>query len=91
MNTPVDPLQRLAALGHDLETTPRDGYRAGQTMSLADLVKEVHRALHDDRDDAYVLPDDPEAVAQEMLLFESAGSDDLDDARVGNSSERDKC
>lgn len=80
-----ETLQRLAALGHDLETTPRDGYRAGQTMSLADLVKEVHRALHDDRDDAYVLPDDPEAVAQEMLLFESAGSDDLEDVVDGDA------
>ncbi|MFO0691168.1 MAG: MMPL family transporter [Myxococcota bacterium] len=78
-------LQRLAALGEDLETTPRDGYRAGQTVSLADLVKEIHRALHDDRDDAYLVPDAPDAVAQEMLLFESAGSDDLEDVVDGDA------
>ncbi|MBK7949826.1 MAG: MMPL family transporter [Deltaproteobacteria bacterium] len=80
-----EALQRLAALGHDLETTRRDGYRAGQTVSLADLVKEIHRALHEDRDEAYVVPDDPDAVAQEMLLFESAGSDDLEDVVDGDA------
>ncbi len=78
-------LQRMAALGQDLETRPRDGYRAGQTTSLADIVKEVHRALNEDRADAYVVPDDPEAVAQELLLFESAGSDDLEDVIDGDS------
>ena len=56
-----------------------------QTVSLADLVKEIHRALHDDRDDAYLVPDAPDAVAQEMLLFESAGSDDLEDVVDGDA------
>ena len=77
-------LRRLAALGHDLETRPRDGYLAGQTVSLADIVKEVHRALHEDRPEAYVVPDDREAIAQELLLFESAGSDDLEDVVAGD-------
>ncbi len=79
-----EALQRMAALGLDLETRPRDGYRAGQTASLADIVKEVHRALNEDREDAYVVPDDPDAVAQELLLFESAGSDDLEDVVDGD-------
>ena len=79
-----ETLQRLAALGDDLETRPRDGHLAGQTVSLADIVKEVHRALNEDRPEAYVVPDDPEAVAQELLLFESAGSDDLEDVVDGD-------
>jgi uncharacterized protein len=79
-----DTLKRLAALGQDLETRPRDGYLAGQTVSLADIVKEVHRALNEDRAEAYVVPDDREAVAQALLLFESAGSDDLDDVVDGD-------
>lgn len=77
-------LKRLAALGEDLETRPRDGHLAGQTVSLADIVREVHRALNEDRPEAYVVPDDPEAVAQELLLFESAGSDDLEDVLDGD-------
>ncbi|MEZ4332220.1 MAG: MMPL family transporter [Myxococcota bacterium] len=76
-------LKRIAALGEDFETTPRDGYRAGKAVSLADIVKEVHRALHEDRPEYAVVPDDPEAVAQELLLFESAGSDDLEDVVDG--------
>lgn len=79
-----DTLKRLAALGEDLETQPRDGYVAGQSVSLADIVKEVHRALHEDRPEAYVVPDDREAVAQALLLFESAGSDDLEDVVDGD-------
>ena len=74
-----ETLKRLAALGEDLETRPRDGYVSGQSVSLADIVKEVHRALHDDRPESHVVPDDREAVAQALLLFESAGSDDLED------------
>lgn len=77
-------LKRLSALGEDLETRPRDGYLAGQTVSLADILKEVHRALAEDRPEAYVVPDDREAIAQELLLFESAGSDDLEDVVDGD-------
>jgi predicted RND superfamily exporter protein len=76
-------LQRIAALGEDFEKTPRDGYRAGKAVSLADIVKEVHRALHEGRAEYAVVPDDPEAIAQELLLFESAGSDDLEDVVDG--------
>ncbi len=79
-----ETLKRFAALGLDLETRPRDGYLAGQTVSLADIVKEVHRALNEDRPEAYVVPDDREAVAQALLLFESAGSDDLEDVVDGD-------
>jgi len=79
-----ETLKRFAALGQDLETRPRDGYLAGQTVSLADIVKEVHRALNEDRAEAYVVPDDREAVAQALLLFESAGSDDLEDLVDGD-------
>lgn len=74
-----ETLKRIAALGEDLERSPRDGYRAGKAVSLADVVKEVHRALNEDRPGFAVVPDDSQAVAQELLLFESAGSDDLED------------
>lgn len=80
-----EALRQLAALGLDLETTPRDGYLAGKASSLADIVKEIHRALNEDRPEAYVIPDDPGAIAQEILLFESAGSDDLEEFLDGDA------
>ena len=71
-------LERMARLGHSYETTPRDGLVAGQTTSLADVVKEIHRALNADAPQAYAIPADPRLVAQELLLFENSGSDDLE-------------
>jgi predicted RND superfamily exporter protein len=52
---------------------------AGTTISLADVVMEIHQALNENRPDYYAIPTDPALVAQELLLFENAGSDDLED------------
>jgi len=51
----------------------------GKTLSLADLLKEINRALNEDRPEAYRIPDSRELIAQELLLFENSGSDDLED------------
>jgi predicted RND superfamily exporter protein len=74
-----DTLARMAKLGRSYEDEPRDGLVAAQTVSLADVVKEINRALHADRADAHVIPDDPRLVSQELLLFENTGTDDLED------------
>ena len=72
-------LTALDAFGRSLEEEARDGRIAGQTISLADVVKEIHRALNADDPEAYVVPQDRLLVAQELLLFENSGSDDLED------------
>jgi predicted RND superfamily exporter protein len=51
----------------------------GKTIGLTDVVKETHQALNENRSEYYVIPDDPLLVAQELLLFENSGSDDLED------------
>jgi predicted RND superfamily exporter protein len=51
----------------------------GKTLSLADVVKEIHQALNENRADHYAVPGDRLLVAQELLLFENTGSDDLTD------------
>jgi len=53
--------------------------QAGKAWSIADVLKEINRALHEDKDDAYAVPNTREMIAQELLLFESSGSDDLED------------
>lgn len=73
-----DTLARMARLGESFEQTRRDGLVAAQTISLADVVKEINRALNDDRAEAYVIPDDARLISQELLLFENTGSDDLE-------------
>jgi predicted RND superfamily exporter protein len=51
----------------------------GKTISLVDVVKETNKALNENREEFYAIPDDPRLVAQELLLFENSGSDDLED------------
>ncbi len=51
----------------------------GKATSLADVVKEIHRALNEDRPEMAVIPDDRALVAQELLLFEQSGNDDLEE------------
>jgi hypothetical protein len=48
-------------------------------MGLTDVVKETHQALNENRPEYYEIPDDAQLVAQELLLFENSGSDDLED------------
>jgi predicted RND superfamily exporter protein len=51
----------------------------GKTVSLVDVVKEIHQALNENRPDFRAVPRDRTLVAQELLLFENSGSDDLED------------
>jgi len=51
----------------------------GKTTSIVDVIKETHRALNDNLDEYYALPGNRALTAQELLLFENTGSDDLED------------
>lgn len=76
-------LEKAAALNAD-HRGPRHARGAAElsivkTISLVDVLKEINRALNENRQDHYVLPDTRELTAQELLLFELSGSDDLED------------
>jgi predicted RND superfamily exporter protein len=49
-----------------------------KAISVLDVVKETHKALNENRSEFYVIPNDRKLVAQELLLFENSGSDDLE-------------
>jgi len=51
----------------------------GKTVSIADILKETHQALNENRPDFYAIPSDRRLVAQELLLFENSGTDDLEE------------
>ncbi len=51
----------------------------GNSLSIADVLKETHQALNENRGEYYTIPDDRQLIAQELLLFENSGSDDLED------------
>ena len=50
----------------------------GKVTSIVDVAKEIHQALNENRADHYAIADSRALVAQELLLFENSGSDDLE-------------
>lgn len=62
-------LQRIEALQTFLETLPH----VNGTTSIVDYLKQMNRAMHEDRPEAYRLPDDPDLVAQYFLLYSASG------------------
>ena len=55
-----------------------DNY-VGKAFTMTAILKEINQALNENRSDAYKVPDDRDLIAQEFLLFENSGSDDLED------------
>jgi predicted RND superfamily exporter protein len=72
-------LSRLDGLQTWLDEYETNGISVGKSISLADTIQEIHQALNENRPEYYRVPDDRRLVAQELLLFENAGSDDLED------------
>ncbi len=54
------------------------GEELSYTISLADIARETHQALNANDPAFYTLPDERQLIAQELLLFENSGSDDLE-------------
>jgi predicted RND superfamily exporter protein len=77
-NNPVR-LENLNQLTTRLETYVDSNTHIGKVVSLATIVKETNRALHENKEEAYSIPSDANLVSQELLLFENSGSDDLED------------
>jgi predicted RND superfamily exporter protein len=72
-------LESLNQLSHELEQYVDTHTHVGKVISLATIVKETNRALHENNESFYTIPNDKALVAQELLLFENSGSDDLED------------
>jgi len=72
-------LHELDELCTELETFKGDGYFVGKAWSLPTILKEINRALNENRPEFYAIPEERSLVAQELLLFENSGSDDLED------------
>jgi predicted RND superfamily exporter protein len=72
-------LNKLNTLSAELETYVDQYTSIGKVISLATIVKETNRALHENKEEFYTIPDNADLVSQELLLFENSGSDDLED------------
>ncbi len=72
-------LQKLDEITSSLEGYSEKKITIGKIFSLNTIVKESNRALHGNEQKYYVIPSDKALLAQELLLFENSGSDDLED------------
>lgn len=72
-------LQALDRLARRLEAETTGGVRVGKSYSVADVLKEIHQALNENRPEFHRVPDDGALIPQEFLLFENSGSDDLEE------------
>jgi len=71
-------LNRIEAFGRQTEKFHQDGIAVGKVFSITDILKEIHQALNENDPAYYGIPQDRRVVAQELLLFENSGSDDLE-------------
>lgn len=72
-----DLLRRMDQAGKEIPDFSVHDIKAGKVVSIADVLKETNRALNQDADSAYIVPGSRQLIAQELILFESSGSDDL--------------
>lgn len=52
---------------------------AGKAWTVTSILKEIHQALNENKKEFYAVPQERDLVAQEFLLFENSGADDLED------------
>lgn len=74
-----DILNRMEKTAAYLETLEVGKVFAGKAWSLTTILKETNRALNENRREFYAIPQNNKLIAQELLLFENSGSDDMED------------
>ena len=72
-------MQRIARIQDLARGLSINGIEVAQAISVADIVHETNQALHGDDPEFYTVPSQRELLAQELLLFENSGSDDLEE------------
>ena len=72
-------MAKIDAAARKIDAIETDNVATGKVWSLMEILKETNRALHGNETAYYSLPTTRELTAQELLLFENSGSDDLED------------
>jgi len=77
-------LRRIEEVEAFTKSLRTDYVQASQTVSVVEILKEIHKALNENDPAFYALPQDRALIAQELLLFEASGSDDLEEMVDGS-------
>jgi len=73
-------MANLAKLQDELDTLGKGDSQleSGKRISVVDILRETNQALNENQSSYYAVPQERELLAQELLLFENSGSDDLE-------------
>ena len=72
-------LERLHSEIPGLSNGTEQSLEVGKVLSFVDILREIHQALNENRPEFYTVPSTRPLAAQELLLFENTGADDLED------------
>ncbi|MEN8256236.1 MAG: MMPL family transporter [Thermodesulfobacteriota bacterium] len=70
----LNNIEKAQRLGEKLKVEQSP---AGKSISVADTIKDMNRALNGGSKDYFKIPEEPDLIAQELLLYEIGGGDDL--------------
>ena len=79
-------LTKIDALVKEAQELKTDKHFVGKGWSVGDVLKEIHRGLHENKEEYYAITQNDKLIPQEFLLFENSGSDDLEDFVDGSFS-----
>jgi len=71
-------LNQIENFCRHIEQIDRSDISVGKVYAITDVLKETHRALNENNPKFYRVPGNRQIIAQEFLLFENSGSDDLE-------------
>jgi predicted RND superfamily exporter protein len=77
-------LQAMAKLQDFLASQPH----VGKTQSIADLIKRMNQAMHEDQPSHNVIPESSDLISQYLLLYSSSGDPQDFDSLVDNDYRR---
>ena len=80
-------LTKIDTLVQEVQKLQTEKHFVGKGWSVADVLKEIHRALHENKQEYYRVTKNDALIPQEFLLFQNSGSDDLEDFVDGSFSQ----
>lgn len=75
INAPL--LQAIDKAQQDIVTWTGDNWHITKAISVVNIIKETNRALHDNDEAHFKVPDDPALISQELFLVELDEPDDI--------------
>jgi uncharacterized protein len=72
-------MKRIDGVTRKLNSLSTQKVATGKAWSITEIVKETNKALHNNDDAMYRIPDNRDLLIQELFLFSNSGSDDLED------------